>query len=203
MANPPQQVRSIATEQKMLDAAEKLLKGGDSRQVTLENVVKLSGATVGSFYARFGSVEGLFDAIQKRHRDAFNETTILQGFERALKQPDLRSALLQVFKPVIEFARRENKAITTLLAIRWVDQATAIKERKALMTIMHQILLQHREEITQKDLRRASENVLRMTYAMWTLVALEEPSELVGRKTSLSSVIELTTDMAYAYLTTE
>jgi AcrR family transcriptional regulator len=42
----------------MLDAAEDLLKGGDSRQVTLENVVNLSGASVGSFYARFGSVEG-------------------------------------------------------------------------------------------------------------------------------------------------
>ena len=63
MANPPQQARSIATEQKMLDAAETLLKGGDSRLVTLENVVKLSGASPGSFYARFGCVEGLFEAL--------------------------------------------------------------------------------------------------------------------------------------------
>jgi AcrR family transcriptional regulator len=193
----------MATEQKMIDAAEELIRGGDSRLVTVENVTKLSGTKVSSFYARFGSVEGLFDAIQKRHRDAFNETTILQGYERALKQPDLRSALLQVFKPVIEFARRENKAITYLLAHRWVDQATAMKERKALLAIMHQILLQHREEVTQKDLRRASENVLRLAYAMWTHVALDEPSEFVGRKTSLSSMVELTTDMAYAYLTTE
>jgi AcrR family transcriptional regulator len=203
MATPPKQARSIATEQKMLDAAEELIRGGDSRQVTVENVTKLSGTKVSSFYARFGSIEGLFDAIQKRHRDAFNETTILQGYETALKQPDLRSALHQVFKPVIEFARRENRAISYLLAHRWVDQATALEERKALVAIMHQILLQHREEVTQKDLRRASENVLRLAYAMWTHVALDEPSEFVGRKTSLSSMVDLTTDMAYAYLTAE
>ena len=203
MATPPKQARSIATEQKMIDAAQELMRRGDSRQVTVENVTKLSGTKVSSFYARFGSIEGLFDAIQKRHRDAFNETTILQGYERALKQPDLRSALLQVLKPVIEFARRENKAITYLLAQRWIDQATTLEDRKALVAIMHQILLQHREEVAHKDLRRASENVFRLAYAMWTHVALDEPSEFIGRKTSLSSMVDLTTDMAYAYLTAE
>ena len=69
-ATPPLQARSIATEQKMLDAAEQLLQSGDSRQVTVENVTKLSGAKVSSFYARFGSVEGLFDALQDRFRVA-------------------------------------------------------------------------------------------------------------------------------------
>ncbi len=52
-------------------------------------------------------------------------------------------------------------------------------------------------------LRRASENVSRMAHAMWTQVALDEPSDFIGRKTSLSSVVDLTTQMAYAYLTTE
>ena len=72
-----------------------------------------------------------------------------------------------------------------------------------MISAMHKILQQHQEEIVHKDLRRASENVSRMAYAMWTLIALEEPSMFAGRKTSLSSVIELTSHMAYAYLTTE
>ena len=203
MATAPKQARSMATEQKMIDAAEELIRGGDSRLVTVENVTKLSGTKVSSFYARFGSVEGLFDAIQKRHRDAFNETTMTRGFERALQQPDLRSALLQVFKPVIEFARRKDAAISFLLAHSYVDQQSEVEYRKALADILYQILEQHRAEVATNDLRRASENVLRMAYAMWVHVALQEPSALVGRKTSLSSVIELTTQMAYAYLTNE
>lgn len=203
MATPPKQARSIATEQKMIDAAQDLIRGGDSRQVTVENVTKLSGTKVSSFYARFGSIEGLFVAIQKRHRSAFNETTIVRGYERALQQTDLRSALHEVFKPVIEFARRENKAINYLLLYPNVDDAAVVAQRKTFVTYLHQIVLQHREEVAQNDLRRASENVYRMSYAMFMHVALEEPSALFGRKTSLSSMVDLTTQMAYAYLTTE
>lgn len=203
MATAPRQARSIATEQKMLDAAEELLQGGDSRQVTVENVTALSGAKVSSFYARFGSVEGLFEALQNRYRSAVYQTTILQAFENGLKQTDLRSSLIQVFKPLLELARRENIAISYFLTHPTVDQEARGEQRKFMISAMHKILQQHREEIVQKDLRRASENVSRMAFAMWTHIALEEPSMFSGRKTSLSSVIETTTQMAYAYLTVE
>ncbi|MEI8391771.1 MAG: TetR/AcrR family transcriptional regulator [Actinomycetes bacterium] len=202
-ATPPLQARSIATEQKMLDAAEQLLQSGDSRQVTVENVTKLSGAKVSSFYARFGSVEGLFDALQNRFRVAVYQTTILQAFENGLQQTDLKSSLIQVFKPLLELARRENIAISYFFAHPTVEQEARAEQRKFMISAMHKILQQHQEEIVHKDLRRASENVSRMAYAMWTLIALEEPSMFAGRKTSLSSVIELTSHMAYAYLTTE
>jgi AcrR family transcriptional regulator len=203
MANPPQQARSIATEQKMLDAAEELLKGGDSRQVTLENVVKLSGASVGSFYARFGSVEGLFEALKKRYRDAIYQTTIIQGLEKALQQPDLKSSIHQALKAVIELAHREKKAISYFLAHPALGHAEQLEQRKFIVSSMYKILQQHRGEIARKDLRRASENVSRIVYAVWIQVALQDPSEFTGRKTSLSSVIDTTTEMAYVYLTAE
>ncbi len=203
MATPPRQARSIATEQRMLDAAEKLLKGGDSRQVTLENVVKLSGASTGSFYARFGSVEGLFEALKVRYRDAIYQTTIVEGLEKALKEPDLRGSLHQGFKAVIELAHRERNAISYFIAHPAVDRAEQLEQRRFMVGSMHKILQQHRGEVARKDLRRASENISRIAYAVWMQVALQEPSEFIGRKTSLSSVIDITTEMAYAYLTTE
>ena len=203
MATPPQQARSIATEQKMLDAAEELLKGGDSRQVTLENVVKLSGASVGSFYARFGSVEGLFDALRDRYRDAVYLTAILEAYEKALQQTDLRSALYHSVKPTLEIARREHTAVSYLIRNPTVDQAELVNQRKFMVDKTLEILQKHRKEIKKKDLRRASENISRMAHATWVHLALFEPSEFIGRKTSLSSVIELVTDMTYAYLTTE
>ena len=66
-----------------------------------------------------------------------------------------------------------------------------------------EVLQRHREEIVQDELHRASENISRISHAIWIHIALMEPSEFIGRKTSLSSVIALTTQMAYAYLTTE
>ena len=203
MATPPQQARSIATEQKMLDAAEELLKSGDSRQVTLENVVKLSGASVGSFYARFGSVEGLFEALKNRYRDVTYQTAIIQGLEKALEQPDLRGAVHQAFRTVIELAHREKKAISYFLTHPDLDRVEQLEQRKFIVDSMYKILQQHRGEIVRKDLRRASENIARITYAVWIQVALQDPSEFIGRKTSLASVIDTTTEMAYQYLTNE
>jgi AcrR family transcriptional regulator len=203
MATPPQQARSIATEQKMLDAAEELLKGGDSRQVTLENVVKLSGASVGSFYARFGSVEGLFEALRNRYREVVYQTAILEAHENALKQTDLRNALYHSLKPTLEIARREHIAVSYLIRNPTVDQVELVNQRKFMAEKTMEVLQKHRKEIKKKDLRRASENISRIAHATWVHLALFEPSEFIGRKTSLSSVIELVTDMSYAYLTTE
>ncbi len=203
MATAPKQARSIATEQKMLDAAEELLRGGDSRQVTVENVTKLSGAKVSSFYARFGNVEGLFEALRNRYRDAVYQTTILQGFENALQQKDLRSALFHFLKPTLELARSEHQAISYFIKSPSSNQDLLIQQRKFMVEQTHKVFQQHREEIVHKDLRRASENVSRLAHEAWVHLALMEPSEFVGRKTSLSSVIELTTHMAYAYLITE
>jgi hypothetical protein len=61
----------------------------------------------------------------------------------------------------------------------------------------------HRDEVAHKDLRRAAENTGRLIYTAWVGLIFLEPSEFVGRKTSLSSVVETTTQMAYAYLITE
>lgn len=203
MATPPQQARSIATEQKMLDAAEELLKTGDARSVTLENVVRLSGTSVGAFYSRFESVEGLFDALRNRYRDVVYEATILEGYEKALQQTDLRSALYYCTKSTLELARREHQAISFFLKNPNPDQELLVQQRKFLVDKMLEVLQKHRKEIKKKDLRRASEHVSRMGHAMWVHLVLIEPSEFIGRKTSLSSVIDLTTDMGYHYLTNE
>ena len=84
MPKPPMQLRSIATEQKMLDAAEELLHNGNAYQVTVQNVVQLAGATVGSFYARFGSLEGLFEALHNRYLTSMYESKILEALGQSI-----------------------------------------------------------------------------------------------------------------------
>lgn len=79
----------------------------------------------------------------------------------------------------------------------------ALLVRQVAVESMLNNLKAHRSEVPHKDLRKASENSTCLIY--YTLLGLVflEPSEFIGWKTSLSSVIELTTDMAYTYLTTE
>jgi len=66
----------------MLDAAEQLLHNGNAEQVTVESVVRLSGATVGSFYARFGNVEGLFEALHQRYLTSLYESKIFEALNQ-------------------------------------------------------------------------------------------------------------------------
>jgi len=201
MVSPPKQARSLATEQKMLDAAEDLLDHGDARQVTVENVVSLSGATVGSFYARFGSIEGLFDALHQRYVDNIYQSKLLEGLNRGMEQPDLRKALYHATKTMLEFGNDRRKLLAFFVTRNEGGDALAI--RLLAVKSMHEVLKVHRDEIAHKDLRRAAENTARLIYAAWVGIILLEPSEFVGRKTSLSSVVETTAQMAYAYLITE
>jgi len=184
----------------MLDAAEELLLAGDTRQVTVENVVKLSGATVGSFYARFGNVEGLFDALHQRYLGAIYESTLIEVLNKGIEQPTLEQALHHSIKTFLEFGHQRRRVL-----FYFITQATddGLEIRRHAVDNLHEILKVHRGEVIFKDLRRASENTGRMIYQMFVGVILQEPSDFVGRKTSLSSVVDTTTRMAYTYLTTE
>ena len=201
MATPPKQARSIATEQKMLDAAESLLRQGDARQVTVENVVSLSGATVGSFYARFGSIEGLFDALHQRYKDSIYQSKLLEALNRGMEQPDLRKALHHITKTTLEFGHEKRKLLAFFVTRN--EGADALAIRLFAVKNMQEILKVHRDEVAHKDIRRAAENTGRLIYQAWVGLILLEPSDFVGRKTSLSSVIDTTAQMAYAYLITE
>ena len=93
----------------MLDAAEELLRNGDAQNVTVENVVRDAGATVGSFYARFGSVEGLFEALHTRYLTSLYESKIIEALNQSMEQPDLKSGLRHGCKILLEFAYEKRK----------------------------------------------------------------------------------------------
>jgi AcrR family transcriptional regulator len=200
MPTPPQQARSIATENKMLDVAEQLLRGRDARQVTVENVTKLSGAKVSSFYARFGSIEGFFEALHKRYLDTIYESVLLSELSQYHEQPDLKTSLHFAVKTTFEFGYKRRHSISYFITS---GQKGGIEIRRKLIDIISKILKAHIKEVRCTDVRRTAENVTRLIYAMWVQVVLQNPTDFSGRKTSLASVIDTTTEMAYCYLTKE
>ena len=200
MATAPKQARSIATEQKMLAAAEELLQNGDPQHVTVENVVRLSGSTVGSFYARFGNVEGLFEALHKRYLDSIFESKLISATIRSIAQPDLKSSLRDGYKTILEFGYKNRKLLAYFITHPSDD---ALMIRRVLVDSMLNNLKAHRSEVAHKDLKRASENAMRLVHMAFVGVVFLDPSDFVGRKTSLSSLIDTYTQMTYLYLTNE
>jgi len=69
----PQQSRSRASYERMLDAAEKLLRERGSDEVTLTEVGKRGKVSIGSIYCRFDSKDDLIRAVQQRVSAAISE----------------------------------------------------------------------------------------------------------------------------------
>lgn len=64
---PPQQRRSRESLERILDAAESLIRERGFDSMTIADVVQRSGSSVGSLYARFDNKIGLLQAVQLRY----------------------------------------------------------------------------------------------------------------------------------------
>jgi AcrR family transcriptional regulator len=69
MYKPPQQQRSRESLERILDAAESLIRERGFEAMTIAEVVERSGSSVGSLYARFRNKRGLLQAVQGRYVD--------------------------------------------------------------------------------------------------------------------------------------
>jgi AcrR family transcriptional regulator len=63
---PPQQARSAATLERLLDAAEQLIEERGVSGMTVSAIVKRARSSVGAFYARFGDKENLLRCLFER-----------------------------------------------------------------------------------------------------------------------------------------
>src|SRR5947207_2998834 len=63
---PPQQVRSQKTLARLLDAAEDVIREHGMAGLTVSEVVRRAGSSVGAFYARFADKEGLLATLHER-----------------------------------------------------------------------------------------------------------------------------------------
>ena len=76
--NQPRQARSQRTMNRILDAAELLLEDKPFNELSVQEIVRAAGSSVGSFYGRFQDKDGLLQALDERYFD-----TIIQLIETA------------------------------------------------------------------------------------------------------------------------
>ncbi|NVJ97085.1 MAG: TetR/AcrR family transcriptional regulator [Alphaproteobacteria bacterium] len=81
----PAQNRSERTFFKILDAAEALLAARSWHEVSVQEIVRGAGASVGSFYNRFADKEAVLHCLDKRLGQECRQTidSLIEEFERA------------------------------------------------------------------------------------------------------------------------
>ena len=180
---PPRQRRSQESLERILDAAESLIRERGFDDMTIAEVVLRSGSSVGSIYGRFNNKLGLLQAVQVRYHarvqngifaafsgDHPSDESLMEAVARmvgvlshhVLADPELfRAFVLQaVFDP----------------GVRAQGERTSAARREKVV----EILMSHRDEIRHPDPEQAA----RWLYS--TLMAALRERVIYGEKAELA-----------------
>ena len=171
LLRPPQQERSRATMERILEGTEDLLRHHLLDEIMLTDILRRARVSVGAFYTRFAKKEALIPFLYERY-----DRRVTQGAERILKPGrwrgrDLDARVELLFRYVV-MLYRTNRGLLRALAL-WArthpDFVTQEqRERKAyLYELVTRLLLECRAEMTHPDPDRSVRFGLLMAAAMF------------------------------------
>ncbi|MHC5211790.1 MAG: TetR/AcrR family transcriptional regulator [Planctomycetota bacterium] len=154
----PQQRRSQETLDRILDATERLLLKRRFESLSIQEIVRASGASVGAFYNRFRDKESLIRGLYDRH-DAGLGDWIKDWRGRQGEPPaDLVQAAAWVTRYLIDtFQARRHLLRSLALLVRAHPEAEegAQARRTAQHRFLVDALLAHRDQILHPEPERA------------------------------------------------
>ena len=203
MSKKPQQARSIESTNRMLDAAESLMREGGPRAITIEAVIERSETSMGSFYARFESREGLFQALHERFLNYVIEEDLFQQLEGAIAQPDLASAVHTFISRLYVMQQKHRDASAFFMIFNNSDsimreQGSEIS--RAFAELLYRLVKAHSAEVSHSNLRVASDFATMLIAGIALEGLIHEPGELTGRARSTKQIIDSTSQAVVAYL---
>jgi AcrR family transcriptional regulator len=159
----PRQERSRRTLSRIVRAARELVAEQGADATSVQQIVQRAESSVGSFYARFGGKEDLFDYIERsvwqEARDRWGRALEERAWE-TLPLPELAAGVVQV---LLDVGRHQARVRRALLVRRSSGAATPAEE---FQTEVHhglrRLLLSHASELTASDPERAVDLGLRV-----------------------------------------
>jgi AcrR family transcriptional regulator len=151
---PPKQQRSQESLERILDSAETLIRERGFEQMTIADVVRQSGSSVGSLYARFRDKLALLRAVQMRYH-ARVENAIAAEFSGDSPQDEcLEDAARRIVTVLSDYLLHEPELFRAFIlqavfdpGVRAQGEAANARRRERVAAV----LLQHRDEIKHED----------------------------------------------------
>ena len=163
----PRQLRSQASMDRVLAATEELLADRLFEELTLAEILARAKVSVGAFYARFGSREGIVQPLHDRYDERLDVVTA-QAFdpERWRGVPLVRRVRLLVRYGLAAYHR--NRGLLRALVLEWRLHPERITERQrahreSFYERISTVLIGDGSEITHPDPRAAARFVF-LTY---------------------------------------
>jgi AcrR family transcriptional regulator len=187
MRHQPRQARSIASTERMLAAAEQLLREGGADAVTVDAVIARAGTSTGAFYSRFDNRAGLLEAMHERFTSAF-ASNMADVAQQALTADSLRSALATFINSLFAGVRTHRDTIAFHMLVNAHNPAMRAQGNQTtqrMLALIEQILSHHE---THDDPYRVSEKadfVVRILMGLSLNILIFDDDEVTGRDISL------------------
>jgi len=188
----PKQARSQATLTRLLDAAEELFLQNPPQDVSIADIVRRAGSSIGGFYSRFPDKDALLRALQERR------LVVVQQMLETIADPErwrdvplslmVRGLLQELVRHYTE-RRRLIAAFVGAAAQNPREWADTVQRRDAMIEVVLRLIVpQHREAIRHADPERAIRFATHSAFAVMDAYAFRtalddsvwrDPSELV------------------------
>jgi AcrR family transcriptional regulator len=163
---PPQQERSRASFERVIQAATSLLEEEGYDGFTLAEVSKRANVSIGSIYARVKSKDDLFYVIQDRYMTVSENRPRLQDPE-AWQDLDAHAAVLGIVDEIGELFKLNEPLLRVFMHRGIVDTVVATRSSASVSRFHDEvvaILLTKRDAIAHEDPELAIDVAFRMAW---------------------------------------
>jgi AcrR family transcriptional regulator len=164
---PPQQARSQKTLERILDAAEEVVAERGVAALTVSEVVRRAGSSVGAFYARFPDREALIATLHQRSCGETLATAELALDPRRWASADLGTALSEVVGFCAALCRQRQGLLLAFITMVAADPSYAGRRaelERQLAALVHTFLLIWEGQVTHPNLEVAANIAVRMLF---------------------------------------
>jgi AcrR family transcriptional regulator len=183
----PKQARSERTLQRLLDAAEALIKEKGHAAVSIPEITRRARSSVGGFYARFRDKNELLRALEERHFiELLQRVEVLADARRWADASTV--AIVEAAVAELVSVTRERRHMIAAFLVRAIEdpviRAGGLRFRRRVEERIGALLLTRRAEMTHPDPALAIELGIQMAFALMQQHVLIEGTRVAGRALS-------------------
>jgi AcrR family transcriptional regulator len=199
----PKQARSEETLRRLLNAAEELIIEKGHRAVSIPEIARRAGSSVGGFYARFRDRNELLRALEERHFLELNQRVERLADPTRWTGAETAAIIEAAVAELVSTTRERRPIIAAFLANALEDPVLlegGLRFRRHVEERLSALLLSRRDEMTHPDPALAIELAIQTAFAIMQQHVLIEETHARGRALSDDELRRELTTMVLRYV---
>jgi AcrR family transcriptional regulator len=183
----PKQARSERTLHRLLDAAEALINQKGHAAVSIPEIARRAGSSVGGFYARFRDKNELLRALEERHFIELDQRVEALADAQRWAQASIADMVGVAVAELVTITRARRQLIAAFLTRAIEDPVIregGLRFRRRVESRLGALLLARRSELDHPDPALAIDLGIQLCFALMQQHVLVEEAEAGGRRLS-------------------